>query len=110
MVCNQWNIAIVPFPFVDAPKQKKRPVLIISKNEFLEQNAHCIAAMITTGANTKWVGDTLIEDLEKAGLKTPSYIRLKLFSLDMKLEPRVIGKLSQNDKDHFKKNFSKSVF
>lgn len=109
MIFKQWDIAVIPFPFVDAPKSKLRPVVILSNEKFTAKNAHCIAAMITSAAHTRWMGDTTISDLESAGLKKESLIRLKLFTLDMRLAVKVIGHLSEKDQESFQKNFSASV-
>lgn len=110
MTFNQWDILVVPFPFVDSPQHKPRPVLVISNDKFNSANSHCIAAMITTASNTSWHGDTEITDLKVSGLKIKSYIRMKLFTLDSKIEPRSIGKLSKEDIANFKKNFSQATF
>lgn len=106
MICKQWDVAVVPFPFVDTIKSKPRPVLIVSKENFITENNHCIATMITSSSHIKWAGDTVITNLDNAGLHKESIIRLKLFTLDMRLAPRVIGKLSDKDKKAFLNNFS----
>lgn len=98
MIYNQFDILVVPFPFVDSPKSKPRPVVIVTKEAFHEQNAHCVAAMITTASHSQWCGDTLITDLAMAGLHCRSYIRLKLFTLDRRIGARKIGTLSQIDR------------
>jgi len=30
MICNQWDVVAVPFPFTDKPEAKKRPALVQS--------------------------------------------------------------------------------
>lgn len=110
MDCNLWDIAVIPFPFVDTPKSKPRPVLILSQEKFVAANNHCVAAMITSASHTRWVGDTEITDLQRAGLNKDSMIRLKLFTLDMRLNPRVIGKLSDQDQTAFRENHRIHLF
>lgn len=110
MTCKQWDVAVVPFPFVDTRKSKPRPVLILSNENFIEETGHSIAAMITSAEHAQWLGDTSIINLEESGLKKNSIIRLKLFTLDMRFEPRVIGQLSKSDKANFMKSFSKGAF
>lgn len=105
MTCNQFDVVVVPFPFVDTPKAKPRPVLVISSDRFVQENDHCIAAMITSALHTPWYGDTAITDLEHAGLSKPSIIRLKLFTLDVRFEPRRIGQLSHADTKAFNAKF-----
>lgn len=92
---KQWDVVVVPFPFVDSGLTKPRPVLIISGDEINQSTSHYLAVMITTAAVTKWAGDTQISNLPQAGLKIKSFIRLKFFTLDMNFEPRKIGSLSE---------------
>ncbi|MBO6516088.1 MAG: type II toxin-antitoxin system PemK/MazF family toxin [Bacteroidia bacterium] len=107
MAYRQWDIAVVPFPFVDSPKTKPRPVLIISGTKFHRANNHCLAAMITTSSKMSWAGDTIIQDLKMAGLEKPSLVRLKLFTLDLRLAPRTIGRLCTAGRASFLANFNK---
>ncbi len=109
MTCSSWDIIVVPFPFADSPTVKPRPVLIISEDKFNEGNNHCVAAMITTAANSKWLGDSEISDIKKSGLTKKSFIRLKFFTLDLNFDYRKIGSLSAKDKAAFKKNFKKYI-
>ena len=30
MICSQWDVVVVPFPFTDEPGAKKRPALVIT--------------------------------------------------------------------------------
>ena len=85
MICEQGTIVVVPFPFVDSDRTKKRPVVVLSRKTFNNENDHSLLAMITTGQSTKWPSDLSIADLERAGLATASVIRLKLFTLDNRL-------------------------
>lgn len=110
MIFKQWDIAVLPFPFVDTPQSKLRPVVILSNEAFTKETSHALATMITSTTHSRWPGDTPISDLEKAGLKKPSLIRLKLFTLDLRLAVKVIGSLSARDQRTFQTNFSSSAF
>lgn len=110
MTCNQWDIVVIPFPFVDSPKTKPRPVLILSNEKFCSNNQHSIAAMITSSNHQRWIGDTEITDLQPTGLRKESIIRLKLFTIDMRFNPRIIGTLADQDRDVFHERFTEFVF
>lgn len=103
-----WDVVVVAFPYVDMPMAKPRPALILSSERFNEESGHSIAAMITSSKRTHWVGDTTISDLKAAGLPTASLIRLKLFTLDHRLQPRKIGELAESDIARFKLSFAES--
>jgi len=47
MIYSRYDVVTVPFPFVDRPKTKKRPAVVLSNMEFNKSN-HTILAMITT--------------------------------------------------------------
>lgn len=97
MICEPWEVAVVPFPFVERPGRKRRPALILSQKAF-NQHGHTILAMITTTAHAPWPGDSAIEDLEPAGLRVPCMVRLKLFTLDNRLLVKRLGRLSEADR------------
>ncbi len=91
------DVLLVPFPFTDKAKAKKRPALVISPQEFNVSTKHIIFAMITTMGN--WAFDIEIGDLKSAGLSHPCKIRMKLFTLDASLIDKKIGELGKQDRD-----------
>lgn len=97
MVCEPWDVVVVPFPFTETPGTKRRPAVVLSKKPFNE-NGHTILAMITTKGHHPWPGDTDIEEHHTAGLHAACMLRLKLFTLDNRLIVRQIGQLSENDR------------
>ncbi|MBW2574297.1 MAG: type II toxin-antitoxin system PemK/MazF family toxin [Deltaproteobacteria bacterium] len=96
MICNRFDVVVVPFPFIDRPVAKKRPALVLSNADFNGSN-HSILAMITTKHYPPWPGDSKIQDYETAGLNTLCLVRFKLFTLDNRLILRKIGHLTHND-------------
>ncbi len=97
MICEAWDVAVVPFPFTDRPVVKRRPALVLSKHAFNEEG-HTVLAMITTAAHHKWPGDVEIEDLRSAGLHARCLVRLKLFTIDNRLILRKLGHLGTGDR------------
>jgi mRNA interferase MazF len=95
---NGFDVVVVPFPFTDRRTQKRRPALILSKNEEFNMTAgHYVLAMITSQKNPAWPLDTAITDMKKAGLTSASKVRMKLFTLDARLILKKIGTLSPKD-------------
>jgi mRNA interferase MazF len=98
MIYKQFDVAVVPFSFTDNTAAKKRPALILSDaNNFNVPNQKSIMAMITTATHHSWMLDVKIEDLASAGLKVPSIVRFKLFTLDNVLIIKKIGSLTEKD-------------
>ena len=96
MICNPYDVVVVPFPFADRRRSKRRPALAISSEEFSAVTGHTLLAMITSADNAPWPMDVAI-DAEAVGLAVPSKVRMKLFTLDNRLILRKAGTLSRTD-------------
>ena len=99
MICDRWDVVVVPFPFSDRAAEKRRPALVLSDSAF-NGAGHAILAMITTRSHHPWPGDCALEDYDEAGLPLPCLVRLKLFTLDNRVILRRIGRLSDADRKH----------
>ena len=77
-IFEPFEIAIVPFPFVDLPKTKPRPALVLSMGRFNRQNGHTLLAMITSAEQASWPSDYAIKDLRPTGLRIACVVRWKL--------------------------------
>ena len=97
MICDSWEIVVVPFPFTDRVVQKKRPALIVSVKAF-NQHGQTLMAMITS-SSWPWPSDRPLRDLASAGLSMPCVVRMKLFTLDNRLIIKQIGKLADEDQE-----------
>jgi len=98
MISDAGDVVVVPFPFSDLPIAKPRPALVISPAASNERGGTTLLAMITTAAGGSRSDDTPLTHLQAAGLKAPSMLRLKLFTLDNRLIARRIGRLSAVDR------------
>ena len=103
MICNQWDVVVVPFPFTDKPDAKRRPALVLSKTAF-NRSGYTVMSMITTRDHREWPGDSDIEEYTAAGLNLQCRVRLKVFTLDNRLLLKKIGRLSDNDATKVKKH------
>jgi mRNA interferase MazF len=93
-----FDVVVVPFPFTDRAATKKRPALVLSSERFNSGIGHSVMAMITTASHSAWPLDMVIANLGDAGLKSPSIIRMKLFTMDHALVQKYIGRLSLQDR------------
>lgn len=109
MICKSFDVVEVPFPFIDAPQQKLRKALVISKERFNKNNKASILAMITSADHSKWHQDVIITDLKKAGLKKSCFARFKLFTIPNSLIQGKAGSLSLKDKNSVKQRLSQSI-
>lgn len=108
MTYKIFDVVVVPFPFTDLNTEKKRPALVLSDfDQFNDITENCFLAMITSEKNSAWPLDTPIVSLTKAGLPSPSKVRMKLFTLDSRLIIKKIGGLSTKDQQAVKENLRK---
>ena len=95
-----FDVVVVPFPFTDSARQKRRPALVLSANEaFNGFIGHSVMAMITSEKNAPWPLDVRIADLAPAGLPAASVVRMKLFTLDHRFVIDRVGALSTLDRE-----------
>jgi mRNA interferase MazF len=99
VIYKSFEVVVVPFPFTDRKEGKRRPALVLSDHiQFNMPSGHTVLAMITSQKNPDWPLDTTITDNRRAGLKAPSKVRMKLFTLDNRLIAKKIGTLNSKDK------------
>lgn len=99
MICDRYDVVVVPFPFDDIAVSKRRPVLVLSGRRFNEENGQTIVAMITTAKETAWPSDVAVSDLVQAGLRFPCVVRLRLRTLPNASILRGLGRLSAKDQE-----------
>ncbi len=108
MIYEPFDVIVVPFPFTDSSRTKRRPALVLSqKTEFSSKIEHSVLAMITSQKNDPWPLDVSINNKKQSGLKAPSVVRMKIFTLDNRFILRKIGHLSKPDQTQVKKSLSK---
>ncbi|WP_370314526.1 type II toxin-antitoxin system PemK/MazF family toxin [Thalassolituus sp.] len=99
MTYKAYDVVVVPFPFTDRATTKRRPALVLSDAAaFNSVVGQSVLAMITSASNSDWPMDVEIDDLDNAGLTSPSVVRMKLFTLDDQLIIRKAGELGEADK------------
>jgi mRNA interferase MazF len=97
MISDQWDTVRVPFPFTDIVATKKRPALVLSNRTFNAVSGHTVMAMITKRANKPWPQDVCVQQWAQAGLKLPSWIRIKIFTIENSLIVDRLGALQTVD-------------
>lgn len=109
MTYDPFSVIVVPFPFTDSIKTKRRPAIVLSTNHYQVQTGHITLLMVTSFKHEEWYGDYLIQDLNSAGLPKTSMARQKIFTIDMRFIIKKIGHLSTLDKKNILLNLHKCV-
>lgn len=103
MIYKKWEIILVPFPFTDLTRTKKRPALIISPNEY-NKNPDVVITFITSKINRVYqLGDYKIQEWQKASLPKPSMLRMKFATIDKLIIVKKLGALNEYDIRTFSK-------
>jgi mRNA interferase MazF len=97
VICEQWDVVVVPFPFTEQSGAKRRPALVLSTHRF-NRHGHTVLLMITTKSHHPWPGDVGLEQHGHAGLHDPCLVRLKAFTLDNRLLLKKLGALTAGDR------------
>lgn len=108
MTYEPFDVVVVPFPFTDSSRTKRRPALVLSqKKDFSALIEHSILSMITSQKNEQWPLDVPIKNKNQSGLTAPSVVRMKLFTLDNRFIIRKIGHLSKSDQKNVRQSLKK---
>jgi mRNA interferase MazF len=99
VICEAFDVVVVPFPFTDRAASKRRPALVLSDRAVFNATAgHAVLAMITSATHSHWTLDVRVTNLKAAGLPSTSVVRMKLFTLDQQLIIRKAGTLAAKDR------------
>lgn len=98
MTFDPGDVVTVPFPFTDRRQAKRRPAVVLSSRRLSAHANQYVLAMVTSAHHERWPFDVLITDGAAAGLRAPSVIRWKLFTLDAALIVRRVGSLAESDR------------
>ena len=94
-----FEVVVVPFPFSDIPRAKRRPALVLSdRDHFNAPAGHTVLAMITTAKTLHWPLDVALKHPRAAGLPHNCFVRMKLFTLDNRLILKCVGQLQESDR------------
>ncbi len=108
MIYKPFDVVVVPFPFTDSSRTKRRPALVLSnKTDFNSIIEHSVLSMITSQKNDPWPLDVLIKNKKQSGLTALSVVRMKLFTLDNRFIIKKIGHLSKSDQVDVKQSLKK---
>jgi mRNA interferase MazF len=99
VIFDTFDVVIVDFPFADMPMVKRRPAIVLSAHEkFGAPTGVAVTAMISAPLRTSWPHDIAITDTGIAGLHKPSFIRMKLMTVDFCRFERRVGTLGEADR------------
>lgn len=91
------DIVWVPFPFVEVPRVRERPALVVSVQSPAARMHLLWVLMITSAANKGWQGDVSLDNnLAECGLNVPCVIRTAKISTIEISQARKSGALTDD--------------
>ena len=98
MICDRYEVVVIPFPFVEIPVLKRRPSVVLSGRAFNDVNCATLVAMITSSKGPAWPSDIILNDLDSAGLHIACYVRWRLTTIPNNFIVRRLGRLGALDR------------
>ena len=95
--CERGAIALVRFVFADEAGAKRRPVLILSGDEYHAGRHEVIVAAVTSNLARLLPGDLALDEWEVAGLPKPSVVTGILRTIKSGMIERTIGRIGIRD-------------
>ncbi len=97
------DIVLISFPFTDQRGHKQRPAVVINTKAYSQNKADIILMAITSQIRPKaQFAEITIENWKMAGLLKESVIKPVIFTVEKKLVRKVLGGLTQIDKQQLR--------
>lgn len=92
------DVVLVPFPFTDQARTKKRPAVVVSSSGYSVSRRDIVIMAITSQVRTPLgYGEAMIADWQGAGLVKESMLKPVFTTIEQGLVLRVMGRLSATD-------------
>ena len=94
---RQGSIVLVDFGFSEETGAKRRPALIISRENYNKNRQEVIVAAITSNIKRELFADTKVEQWKEAGLMRPSKVSGIIRTVKNRMIIRQLGSLTKQD-------------
>lgn len=95
---HKGDVVLVPFEFTDRSGTKFRPAVVITSDEYQRTSPDLLLAAVTGNVNAlPHPGDHALSDWERAGLRRPSLVQMKVTTVEQGVIQQKLGRLSKRD-------------
>ena len=94
---NRGDVVLVNFVFAEETGSKRRPVLLLSSDQYMKSRQEVVVSAITSNTRRILVGDYLMADWEEAGLLFPSVVTGIIRTIKQTMIDRKMGAVSTGD-------------
>jgi mRNA interferase MazF len=101
---EQGDIVLIPVPFTDLSSQKRRPVIVISNNEYNRTTDDIVGVAMTSNPAPTSYGITITSaDLASGQLNRPSQVRVdKIYTLAQAIVVTTFGRVDSSVLDRIR--------
>lgn len=101
---DQGDIVLVPVPFTDLSSQKRRPVIVVSNNDYQRSTVDFVAVALTSSPQPTPYGILITTaDLDDGQLRRSSQVRAdKIYTLAQSIIVRRFGRVQQRVLDRIR--------
>ena len=103
---RRGDIVLVNFVFAEETGSKRRPVLLLSSDEYMEGRQEAVVSAITSNTRRILTGDYLMVDREDSGLIFPSVVTGILRTIKQSMIERKMGEISPRDLAEIESNLT----
>lgn len=103
---RRGDIVLVNFVFAEETGSKRRPVLLLSSDEYMEGRQEAVVSAITSNTRRILTGDYLMVDWEDSGLIFPSVVTGILRTIKQSMIERKMGEISPRDLAEIESNLT----
>jgi mRNA interferase MazF len=93
---EQGDIVLIPIPFTDLSSQKRRPVIIISNNDYNQRTTDIVVIAMTSNPIPVDYSFTITSsDLDRGVLNRPGKVRVdKIYTLSQSIVVKTFGRVN----------------
>ena len=108
---KQGDIILIPIPFTDLSSSKRRPVLVLSNNDYNSKTDDIVVAAITSNILLKdYSINITTDDLVDGNLKVDSCIRAdKIYTLSQNIVIKRFGTVNEDVIEEVKSKISELI-
>jgi len=103
---RRGDIVLVKFVFASETGSKRRPVLLLSSDEYIQGRQEAVVSAITSNTRRLLPGDHLMNDWEEAGLIFPSVTTGIIRTIKQSMIERKMGVVSPRDLSEIESNLT----
>ena len=92
--CKTGDVVLVRFPFTDLTTHKRRPVLVVSPNEFAARHGDIVIVPLTSRAQGR---EFQLDKWREAGLINPTWLKALIATVAESLVEKRLGSLHPKD-------------